>query len=403
MNGKAQARPPGDGYRQLAVAQLLRVAGFDELDPALVKKWVEAGELMALKRGDVISRRGDPCQGLLLVIEGAIAIGRYLGQRDAHVLTYLGRGDLGSLSPLIDGGPETHDLMAHEPSWMLRVSNTLVQAALTRDPALRFALIGQLTHRNRLLCDRIYEANSQPLSFRLARQLDFLGQHFGTPRPGGVLVTIRVSQTDLAQVLGASRQQVNAELKKFERRGLISLSRARVTLRDPEGLATAGHGSTSMTLRSTPRAAPSPPPAQPEGGELRGCRVLLVEDDAISRIVLASHLQQAGADVDEAETGDAALLMAAAAQPPYDAIVMDEHMPGLSGSMATQRIREHQAAAGLPRTPILGVSADAGRDDTRRFLAAGMDEHVAKPIRRSELVAALRRLIEAAGGGGAEV
>lgn len=389
---------PGEGYRALAAAQLQRVAGLDACDPALMHNWVDAAKLVHVPRGAVICRRGAPCTELLLVIEGAVLMGRYLGQKDAHVVIYLRPGDLHGCLQILAGGPQIYDMMAHEASLLLSVPAELVKLSIAQHVAVREAFEAQLAHHYRIACDRLFDAVCQPLSYRLARQLDYLGKYFGAQRSEGLRISISVSQADLARALGASRQQVNAALKKFEQRGLISLARAKVVIRDPQALEAAGYSNLPFTLtRSAPEpAAPASARQDRRDGkaELRGRRVLLVEDDSVSRMIFATQIRGAGAQVDEAESGDMAVELVCAAAAPYDMIVMDEHMLGMSGSMATRRIREYQAQAGQSPTPILGVSGDAGRDDTRRFIAAGMNAHLAKPVGHTELVAAIKELLD---------
>lgn len=399
MRSSKAAAGPGEGYRQLARAQLQRVSGLDRCDPAVLDGWVAGATLVELPRAAVVWRRGQAAPGLLLVVDGVVAIGRNLMQRDGLLFTYLGPGDLFGFVSLLDGGALVHDVVAHQPCVLMVVPIALVAAAQAEHPAVRDAFAMQMAHRCRIIYDRLFDVARQPLPYRLARHLDFLGKSFGADRPQGLQVTIRISQADLARALGASRQQVNAELKKFEERGLVALSRAAIVLRDPEALESSSYSNLPITLRRKGRGGPvsrtrKRPATEvaPVHGELAGVRVLLVEDDAISRLVLAALLQQAGAQVDEAEDGEAAVAKVVS-QRPYDVIVMDEHMPLLSGSDATRRIRAHQTRHGLAATPILGVSSDAGRDHTRRFLAAGMNAHLAKPFLRGELLLALRRLL----------
>lgn len=402
--GKTKRTPttgagPGEGYRQLARTQLDRVSGLDRCDPGVLERWVAGAELVELPRGAMVWRRGQPVAGLLLVVDGVVAIGRNLMRKNGLLFTYLGPGDLFGMVSLLDGGPLIHDVVTHQPCVLLVVPTPLVMAAQREEPAVREAFAIQMAHRSRIIYDRLYDVTSQPLPYRLARHLDFLGKSFGADRPQGVQVAIRVSQADLARALGASRQQVNAELKKFEERGLVSISRAAIVLRDPEALESSSYSNLPVTLKrkgrggAIARARKRPAGASlASAGELQGLRVLLVEDDAINRLMLSAQLHQAGAQVDEAEDGEAAVAKALS-QPPYDVIVMDEHMPLLSGSEATRRIRAHEARQGLAATPILGVSSDAGRDHTKRFLAAGMNAHLAKPFLRDELLQALKRLL----------
>lgn len=361
--------------------------------------WVEAGHLVRSARGDLLQRRDEPCRYVLLVVEGALVVGRHLGQPDQHFYTYLRPGDLHGLIPLFDGGPLLHDAMAHEASVLLRIPLATLAEALRLHTPVRAALAMHLAHRNRILHDRLYDTVHLPLGARIARQLDFLGKYFGIHRPQGLHLSIRISQADLAATLGASRQQVNAELQKFVERGLISLSRSAVVIRDAKALEASGWSNLPVTLtRPAHDTAPSAPvdrDASPAATDarLQGLRVLLVEDDEVVRLLLCTQLQQAGLEVDEAGHGKAAVEKVINAVRPYDLIVMDEHMPVLSGVAATRRIRAHQGSRGEAPTPILGVSSDAGRKDKRRFIAAGMNAHLAKPFGRDEFLKAVTLLL----------
>ena len=391
-NGK-----PVDGYRALAAVQLRKLAGFDAVEPALVAGWVDGGRLVRARRGEVIRQRGDSCDGLLLVVDGAVAVGRDLGLPNAHLFSLLGPGDVHGLASLFDGRTLMHDLVAHEPSVLLLIHAASVRAAQSSHAALREALILQLAHRSRLLYDRLFEQVSLPLSARLARQLDALGKCFGTPRPGGLLISVRLAQADLARMLGASRQQVNAELKRFAERGLIHWSNSRVLIRDPQALETSGAGKLPITLRQAEppaSAAPAAPPT-PATARLRGLRVLLVDDDAVTRLVVAAQFAREGAQVEEAEHGAAAVAAVRSARRRYDLIVMDEQMPVQGGADATRDIRSFQADAGQPATPVLGVSSAASRNDRRRYFAAGMSAHLAKPFTSTELLDTVLQLLAA--------
>lgn len=118
-----------------------------------------------------------------------------------------------------------------------------------------------------------------------------------------------------------------------------------------------------------------------------GLRVLVVDDHAANRDLARLFLSGVGAEVTDVEDGDAACV--AAAECPYDAILMDLRMPGLDGYGALARIR----AEGGPNdmTPILAFSADAGPDENQRLLAFGFDDVVAKPVDAGTLLTAVAR------------
>ncbi|MFC7475182.1 ATP-binding protein [Dankookia sp. GCM10030260] len=134
-------------------------------------------------------------------------------------------------------------------------------------------------------------------------------------------------------------------------------------------------------------AAPAPPAL------VTPLDVLVVDDVAPNRELIRAFLAAAGHRPALAADGAAALALVAERR--FDLILMDVSMPGMDGLEATRRIR---AGAGPnARTPILALSAAATGDEVEDALAAGMDSHLAKPIDRAALLAAVRRAAPAAG------
>jgi CheY-like chemotaxis protein len=114
-----------------------------------------------------------------------------------------------------------------------------------------------------------------------------------------------------------------------------------------------------------------------------GGTVLVVEDNVVNRMIALQMLQSLGVDVIEADDGAQALDKVA--QHAVDLVLMDCHMPVMDGYTATRRIREREARLGLPRVPIVALTANAFDEDTHQALAAGMDGHLAKPYTRGQL------------------
>ena len=176
----------------------------------------------------------------------------------------------------------------------------------------------------------------------------------------------------------------------------LAICRELVTLMDGDiGFESPDTGGACFTFRIPcpvlTALAPAAPAATPEtvarregGGALR---FLVVDDNATNRTVLQAMLGHLGATCGLARDGHEAVAMWEAGA--WDAILMDIHMPGMDGLEAGRIIRAREAAQGRKRTPILAVTASVLTHETDRYLAAGMDGFVAKPIAAQRLVAAL--------------
>jgi CheY-like chemotaxis protein len=118
--------------------------------------------------------------------------------------------------------------------------------------------------------------------------------------------------------------------------------------------------------------------------------VLLAEDNRLNQDVAVELLRAVGIAADVANDGAQAVQMARAQR--YDLILMDVQMPGLDGLQATRELR---AAPDALTLPIIAMTAGAFVEDRNACLAAGMNDHIAKPIEASALHAVLQRWLPA--------
>ena len=143
-----------------------------------------------------------------------------------------------------------------------------------------------------------------------------------------------------------------------------------------------------LRLAAEPEAAASRgEPASLSGAAGAGPRVLLVEDNPVAAVVAAGILRHLGAEVETVDEGHAAVT--AASRRAFDLILMDCQMPGMDGFQATREIRRRERETESPSTPIVALTAHALAEDRNKCLAAGMDDHLPKPVRRDALARTL--------------
>jgi PAS domain S-box-containing protein len=208
---------------------------------------------------------------------------------------------------------------------------------------------------------------------------------------------IGIEPERVGKLFDAFEQSDSSTTRRFGGTGLgLAVTRQLVELMDGAvGVdSTPGVGSTFwVTVRMQPahQTAAEAVPAQPAASEPAhparlGARVLLAEDNAINQEVAKELLRAAGCEVDVADNGRRAIEMARAGG--YDLILMDVQMPELDGIEASRQIR---AMSGLSRIPIIAMTANAFAEDRAACLAAGMNDHVAKPVHAATLYETLAR------------
>ena len=155
-----------------------------------------------------------------------------------------------------------------------------------------------------------------------------------------------------------------------------------------------GRGSCFWVELSAPTAEPIVLPERPKTSAPGAAKVLIVDDHPVNLEIGEALLTLVGCEVDVAENGKQAVEKATGGR--YDVILMDIHMPQMDGLQATRAIKALRGEAG--KVPIIAMSADALPRQVERCYAAGMVDHIAKPIQREVLYAKIERWMNHRGG-----
>ena len=209
---------------------------FSKLSLPLRSAILSRAVVRRLADGAVLSARGAAAAEWVGVAKGAVRISSVSLSGKQITLTYAEPGTWFGDIALFDGLPRTHDGHAHGETTLLAVRKADFKDLLARHVELYDALLRLNCRRLRLMFDAIEDLNTRPLASRLAKQILLLARSYGIVHGEEIRIGLQLAQEDLAQLLGASRQRVNQELKGFERDGAVRIEPTRLVVRSREKL-----------------------------------------------------------------------------------------------------------------------------------------------------------------------
>ena len=205
-------------------------AWFSKLSPSLKAAVLSRAVVRRLADGDALASRGSAAEQWCGVAHGAVRISSVSLSGKQVTLTYAEPGVWFGDIALFDGLPRTHDADAHGATTLLVVRKPDFKLLLSQHVELYDALLRLNCRRLRLMFDQFEDLNTRPLQARLAKQILLLARSYGIAQGEEIRIGLALAQEDLAQLLGASRQRVNQELKGFEREGAVRVEPARLVV-----------------------------------------------------------------------------------------------------------------------------------------------------------------------------
>ncbi|QBR04233.1 Crp/Fnr family transcriptional regulator [Paraburkholderia pallida] len=218
--------------RALARGVVGRVQWIGDCRPETLDELVACGQLRKYGKGECVAQRDQAFDFMGVLIKGSLeaSFTRPWGHR--HLVGILRPGTLVGLVPTMDGLGHVNDLWSREPSTVLLIPRDDVRRIRDADPALARALERHLAFRCRLLFDRLIADSGLSLEARLCNLLLTLCSLHGSPRGNVVELDLKLSQTDLADWLGVSRQRINFVVKQLQAADILELRYFAITIVD---------------------------------------------------------------------------------------------------------------------------------------------------------------------------
>ncbi|MGH3412835.1 MAG: Crp/Fnr family transcriptional regulator [Marmoricola sp.] len=189
-----------------------------------------------LRRGEVLFREGDAGDKLYIVTDGKVKLGRSASDGRENLLAIMGPGQMFGELSLFDPGPRSATVTAVTDTSFLSLSHEDLMRWLSGRPGVALGLLSQLAARLRRSNDVVADLVFSDVPGRVAKALLELADRFGRTADDGVHVHHDLTQEELAQLVGASRETVNKALADFASRGWLRLEPRSVVIMDIERL-----------------------------------------------------------------------------------------------------------------------------------------------------------------------
>jgi CRP/FNR family cyclic AMP-dependent transcriptional regulator len=188
-------------------------------------------------RGHVVFREGDEGDRLFLVLDGKVKISRAAADGRENLLAVLGTNEMFGELSLFDPGPRTATVTTVTEATLASLDHDDLRPLLTERPGVAVQLLQALAQRLRRTNEAMADLVFTDVPGRVAKALLDLAEKFGTEEPDGLRVRHDLTQEELAQLVGASRETVNKALSEFAHRGWLRIEGRAVLLLDRDRLA----------------------------------------------------------------------------------------------------------------------------------------------------------------------
>lgn len=223
-----QAELSGEALRKVPFFAALSAEEVRELSGRLVPRRFGSGQ--------VIFHLGDPGGLLYIILSGKVKIARTTADGQEALLAILGAGDFFGELALLDDAPRSATAEAIEPAETLTLHRDEFVRFMANNPEFAYHVMHTLARRIRHLNDQISDVFFLDLNGRLARTLLNLAKEHGRPTAEGTVIEIPLTQTDLAEMTGATRVSINKTLGRFRRARWVRVQGRSIIIQDEPAL-----------------------------------------------------------------------------------------------------------------------------------------------------------------------
>jgi CRP-like cAMP-binding protein len=229
----------------MANAEEKRILGVLRKSPVLadasneaLARLAAAAQMQSYRARQVVFLPGDRALGLHFLASGRVKISKVTRDGKELTLAYRTSGDFFGESALLEGGPREEMVEAMEITATVEVERSAVDKLLATNPGVAYQFVRALITRRRELELKVEQLVFKDVGSKLAELLLRLGSEHGVEHKRGLVLGLKITHQEMANLIGSTRETVSLTLSQFKRKGLIQTEGRKVILVDREGLRT---------------------------------------------------------------------------------------------------------------------------------------------------------------------
>lgn len=221
---------------EIACAAMARSPLFQGIEPDELTRIALTMTRRRYRRLEVIFHEGDPGDSLHIIVAGRVKITRQSLDGDEAIIVTLGTGESFGEVVLLDGAARSATATAMEPTETIVLTRANFERLVDGGSPFRWSLLGGVAHRIRRLTDQLAEVHFLDIGGRLALTLSRLAEEAAPGVTADVRLARPLTQTDLAAMVGGTRQRVNQILGELADEGLVAIDAGGIVVRDVPAL-----------------------------------------------------------------------------------------------------------------------------------------------------------------------
>lgn len=216
---------------------LARAGIFQGVQPSAIAALAEQLEPVSFARGRTVFVEGEPGDTLFIIISGKVKIGRRTADGRENLVTLMGPSDMFGELAIFDPGPRTSTVTALTDVQAVMMDRSALHSWIAEQPGIAEQLLRVLARRLRRTNNNLSDLIFTDVPGRVAKQLLYLAQRFGSREGSSLRVDHELTQEEIAQLVGSSRETVNKALADFAQRGWIRVQGKSILIDNSERLA----------------------------------------------------------------------------------------------------------------------------------------------------------------------